>query len=417
MNRGKHRMKLVYFVQYYFPEKAAGLQLVKDLLEGFVNGGFDVKLFTPTPTRGVTAEERSESKKKKNESYFDGKLIIHRMALYREGKGFIPRAFRYVIFSLECFIKGLFEPCEIVFTGSGPPSQGVICALIKKLTKKRFIYNLQDIFPDSLVNGGITSESSVLWRIGRKMENFTYKNADAIIVISEDFKANIMAKGVPEEKIVVVPNWVNTSISPITRDQNKLIAKYNLDPTKFYVCYSGNIGYTQNMELLVSVAERIKETLPDVIFVVIGDGSAREELGRSIEEKNVKNVILLPFQPYDDLSHVFSLGNIGLVISKAGVGENSIPSKTWDIMAAERPVLASFDANSELSNIIRQIGCGIAVPADNADELINAISKFKESPEFCRICGNNGKKYLLDYLSKDRCVREYVDTALEVWKM
>ena len=206
-------MKLVYFVQYYFPEKAAGLQLVKDLLEGFVRGGFDVKLFTPTPTRGVTEEERKESKK--NESLYNEKLTIHRMALYREGKGFIPRAFRYIIFSLECFMKGLTEPCEVIFTGSGPPSQGVICGLVRKLTKKKFIYNLQDIFPDSLINGGITSEGSLIWKIGRRMENFTYKNADAIIVISDDFKANIMAKGVPEEKIVVVPNWVNTKkLSP-----------------------------------------------------------------------------------------------------------------------------------------------------------------------------------------------------------
>ena len=402
-------MKLVYFVQYYFPEKAAGLQLVKDLLEGFVRGGFDVKLFTPTPTRGVTEEERKESKK--NESLYNEKLTIHRMALYREGKGFIPRAFRYIIFSLECFMKGLTEPCEVIFTGSGPPSQGVICGLVRKLTKKKFIYNLQDIFPDSLINGGITSEGSLIWKIGRRMENFTYKNADAIIVISDDFKANIMAKGVPEEKIVVVPNWVNTSINPIPRANNKLIKKYNLDPSKFYVCYSGNIGYTQNIELLVTVAERIKNTLPDVAFVVIGDGSAREELGKLVEGKRLTNVILLPYQPYEDLSNVFSLGDVGLVISKSGVGENSIPSKTWDIMAAEKPVLASFDVNSELSKIIRKIGCGVAVPADNAEELIEAIKKLRESQEFRIQCGIKGNTYLLEHLSRDKCVKKYVDTA------
>lgn len=405
-------MKLVYFVQYYFPEKAAGLQLVKDLLEGLSNGGFDVKLFTPTPTRGVTKEERRDSKK--DESLYDGKLKIHRMALYREGKGFIPRAFRYIIFSFECFLKGLTEPCEVVFTGSGPPSQGVICGLIKKLTKKKFIYNLQDIFPDSLINGGITSEGSLIWKIGRKMENFTYKNADTIIVISDDFKANIMAKGVPEEKIVVVPNWVNTSITPVPREKNKLIEKYSLDPSKFYVCYSGNIGYTQNIELLVSVAEIVKNDLPDVAFIVIGDGSAREELGKLVEEKRLANVILLPYQPYEDLSHVFSLGDVGLVISKSGVGENSIPSKTWDIMAAEKPVLASFDESSELSKIIRKIGCGVAVPADNAEELIQAIKKLRESPEFRVQCGRNGKTYLLDYLDRDKCVESYVETARAV---
>ena len=174
-------MKLLYFVQYYFPEKAAGLQLVKDLLNGFVDCGFDVKLITPMPTRGVSDEERDNFKNKKEESFFNNKLVIHRMSLYREGKGFFTRALRYAIFSLECLYKGLTEPCDLVFTGSGPPSQGVICSIVKKLTRKKFIYNLQDVFPDSLVNGGITKKGSFLWKIGRKMEDFTYRNADAII--------------------------------------------------------------------------------------------------------------------------------------------------------------------------------------------------------------------------------------------
>lgn len=100
-------MKLVYLVQYFSPEKASGLQLVEDLLEGFSKYGWKTDVFTPTPTRGVTNEQRKEYANKRVEFKYDGKLTIHRMHLYREGKGIIGRAIRYVLFSLECFGKQL----------------------------------------------------------------------------------------------------------------------------------------------------------------------------------------------------------------------------------------------------------------------------------------------------------------------
>lgn len=404
-------MRLLYFVQYYYPEKAAGLQLVEDMLKGYVDAGFDVDLYIPMPTRGITKEERKEYKKRKIEYKYNNKLTIHRMALYREGKGFIPRTIRYFIFSFECFWKGLTKRADVVFSGSAPPSQGVIIGWIKKLTGKRFVYNLQDIFPDSLVNVNMTHKGSIIWKIGRKMENYTYRKADRIIVISEDFKNNILEKGVPEDKIVVVPNWVNSTIRSIPREENVLINRYDLDPSKFIICYSGNIGYTQNIELLVDVAEGLKAT--DINFVIIGDGSTKEELERMITDRNLTNMKLLPYQPYEELSHVFSLGDAGLVISRAGIGGNSIPSKTWDIMAAERPVLASFDADSDLSKIIQKEECGIAVPADNKEELIGAILKLYNDERLRKQYGQNGKRYLVENLDRDKCVGEYIKTTIQ----
>ena len=199
-------MRLVYLVQYFFPEQASGLQLVEDLLEGFAMHGWKIDVYTPTPTRGVTEEQRKEYKKKRVESRFAGNLVIHRMPLYREGKNFIGRAIRYIIFSIECFWKAVTVPADFIFTGSGPPTQGIIVGLAKKVSGKKVIYNLQDIFPDSLVTSGICGENSVLMKIGHAMENFTYRNADHIITITDDMKVNIMKKGVPEEKIISTIN-------------------------------------------------------------------------------------------------------------------------------------------------------------------------------------------------------------------
>ena len=148
-------MKLVYLVQYFSPEKASGLQLVEDLLEGFFCSWLKTDVFTPTPTRGVTDEQRKEYARKRVEIKYDGRLTIHRMHLYREGKGFVGRAIRYLLFSIECFWKAATVPADFIFTGSGPPTQGVVVGLAKKVSGKKVIYNLQDIFPDSLVTSGI----------------------------------------------------------------------------------------------------------------------------------------------------------------------------------------------------------------------------------------------------------------------
>lgn len=173
----------------------------------------------------------------------------------------------------------------------------------------------------------MAKKDGTLWKIGRAIENFTYRNADKIIVISQDFKKNIMAKGVPEDKIVVVYNWIDqNAVKDIPRSENKLFAMYDLDPSKFYITYNGNIGLTQNMDMLLEVAKSL-EANDNIRFVLVGNGAYLEQVKHIVKEREIDNVYLLPFQPYEDISHVFSLGDVSLVISKPGVGENSVPSK------------------------------------------------------------------------------------------
>ena len=110
---------------------------------------------------------------------------------------------------------------------------------MKKKLGCKIVYSLQDIFPDSLVHTGLAKRDGLLWKIGRKIEDMTYRNSDLIVAISEDFKKNILAKGVPEEKIVMIRNWVDeNAVVDVPRADNPLFDTYGLDREKFYVCYS-----------------------------------------------------------------------------------------------------------------------------------------------------------------------------------
>ena len=423
-------MKILFLSAYGFPEQAASSYLGGNRNQAFADAGFKMVTYVPTPTRGVTPEIRKKYKKIKYEERFNGAGVVHRFSMYGEGKNPVLRALRYFLCAIKHFNRGVFakdaRSCNVMFISSTPPIQGAMAAMVKKCRRDHipFIYVLQDIFPDSLVGTGMTHKGSLLWKIGRRIEDFTYRNADKIIVISQDFKRNIMAKGVPEEKIEVIYNWVDqNAVVDVPREQNKLFAKYNLDPSKFYITYSGNIGLTQNMDMLLAVMEELKTEEPDVQLVLIGEGAYKAQVEKIVAEKNLSNVAMLPFQPYEDIGHVFSLGDAGLVISKPGVGENSVPSKTWSIMSASRPVLANFDEN-ELKEIVNGTSvssttgkpCGIFTKAGDKEAFKEAILTLYNNSELCKEYGRNGRQFVMDNLTKEVGTQKYVNVIKSVVK-
>ena len=412
-------MHLLLLPAYFFPETAASGYLSENRNQAFVEAGFDVELYVPAPCRGISPDVRAEYCKKEHrcEKMYDGRMVVHRFSMYSEGKNPIARAFRYVFCWIKQFYYGLkAKDVNCIYLASTPPIQGVLGACLKKIKKVPFVYNLQDIFPDSLAGTGLAKKGSILWKIGRVVENFTYKHADKIIVISEDFKKNIMAKGVPEDKIEVVYNWVDqNAVVHVDRSENKLIGKYNIDPTKFYIEYSGNIGLTQNMDMLLDVMKELKTSHPEIGLILVGEGAYKKQVEEIVKRDSLSNVIMLPFQPYEDISHVFSLGDVGLIISKPGVGSNSVPSKTWSIMSASRPVLANFDEN-EIKSILSDNSCGIFTKAGDKDAFKNAIIKLYENRDLCKVYGQNGRKFVMQNLTREVGTQKYVDVIKSVVK-
>ena len=161
------------------------------------------------------------------------------------------------------------------------------------------------------------------------------------------------------------------------------------------------------MDMLLEVAKEL-ESEQEICFVLVGEGAYKAKVQEIINEKQIKNVTLLPFQPYEDISHVFSLGDVGLVISKPGVGENSVPSKTWSILSASRPVLANFDEN-ELKEIVDKHQCGFFTKAGDKTAFKDAIFKLYKDRDLCREMGQNGRQFIMDNLTKTAGTQKYID--------
>ena len=405
-------MKIIELPAYFYPESMSSSHLDDNLRKALAHARIGMEIYCPTPTRGVSAEVRKVYKKRKKEKMYDGYATVHRFPLYSEGKNPILRALRYVLSCVMQFNRAVFSKdakmCDVMFITSTPPIKGAMAAIVKKLNKKPIIYNLQDIFPDSLVGSGLAKKGGVLWKIGRVIENFTYRNADKIIVISEDFKRNIMAKGVPEEKIEVIYNWVDeNAVKPVNDEENPLFDEFDVSREKFRVVYAGNLGNAQNIQIIMDAATRLREH-DDIQFIIFGKGGLESEIRKQIDEKNLTNIKLLPLQPYERVSYVYSLGNVDVVSCKSGLGGSAMPSKTWSIMSTGRPVLASFD-EGELKEILEKNHCGVFTQANNLDEFVTAIVELSRNRERCQDLGRNGRQFIMENLTKEVGTKKYVE--------
>lgn len=409
-------MKILKLSSYYLPEKISSTHLSQDLEDAYIDAGFITEIYCPTPTRNITKEEREKYKKIKYEEFKDGKIIVRRFAMFREGRNPILRALRYALVNLAQYHKGTHaEGIDVILSGSTPPTQGVLCGLTKKKLSKKYkknvpyIYTLQDVFPDSLVTTGLTKKGSIIWKIGRKIENYTYKSADKIIVISESMKQNILEKGVPEEKVVVVSNWIDTEATkPVAKEENRLFEEFGLSRDKFNVVYAGNFGKAQGADVVLETAEKLKDN-EKIQFVVFGGGAEFEKAKERAERLN--NVIINPLLPVERVPEVYSLGDVAIITCKKGVGTSGMPSKTWSIMACNTPIIAAFDTDSELADVIKKANAGVCVDPEDADKLANVILEMADGrkDEFV-----GGREYTLQNASKEICIAKYVETIKSV---
>ena len=402
-------MKVLLIKAYFHPEVMASSHFNENLYEAITDSGLEMLVYTPVPTRGITEEVRQEYKKRKRETMYDGMLTVHRFSLMQEGKNPLLRAVRYLF---QCISKEA-KTCDVMFISSTPPILGATAALVKKFNRIPMVYNLQDIFPDSLVGTGFAKKGGILWKIGRVIENFTYRNADRIIVISQDFKRNIMAKGVPEEKIDVVYNWVDEkAITPVSDEENELFEEFGISRDKFRVVYAGNLGHAQNIELVVDAARRLKDN-EGIEFVVFGKGGLEEEIKATKEKEELENLKILPLQPFERVAKVYGLGHLCIVACKPGLGGAAMPSKTWSIMSSGRAVLANFD-EGELKEIVENNHCGVLTQAGDLDGFVNTIVELSKHPKRCAELGKNGRQFILDNLTREVGTQKYVDIIKDV---
>ena len=404
-------MKVLRLPTYCYPEAFSSSHLENDRYNSYEKNGIELHVYAPIPSRGI--DDATRKQYAKYEELNNGYIKIHRFPIFKEPKNTILRAIRYLMINHKQYRMALkVKDIDVIYGASTPPTQGLYCAKLKKKLSKKygkkvpFVYNLQDVFPDSLSTTGIAKKGSFIYTIGNKMANKIYDAADVIIVIGNDMKANIMEKGVPEEKIEVVYNWIDTeAVTPIKKENNKLFDELNLNKDTFKVVYAGNLGKAQGLDTLLDSAEILKEK-SNIEFIFFGRGAEEERLKKRAE--NMPNVKFFPLMPMERVPEVYSLADACAVCCKKGTGGAGFPSKTWTIMGCGSPLLVSFD-EGELYNTVNDNKLGIATPAEDAKALSESILTLSKSPALADEMGSNARAYVEANASKEICTQKYID--------
>ena len=230
------------------------------------------------------------------------------------------------------------------------------------------VFNIQDVFPDAAVETGAITNPRII-AVARWLEKVSYHRAAAITVLSDDLRDNVTAKVKPghRDRVHVIPNFVDTEfIQPADR-MTALRRELGIGD-EAVVLYAGNVGFSQSLEMVVDAAR----DFPQATFLINGDGAART----SLEERadGAINVRFSGYQPKDRVPEVLATGDIHLVPLKAGLGRVSVPSKTYSILAAGRPVLAAIDAGTEVPRLLAASNGGVAVAPDDPAAFKEALA-------------------------------------------
>ena len=406
-------MKVLIIMAYYKPERVSSLDLFVDLFEYWSKQGIEIELLAPSPCRGLNKEEIKNQSKIRKEIKNNGKFIIYRMRMFKEGKNPIFRAIRYILCNFLFIVKSLCIPADLIFVQSTPPTQGLMGVMIKKIKKIPLVYNIQDIFPDSLVTTGLVSKNSIVYKLGEKLEKYTYKNADKIITISESMKQNLINKNVESNKIDVIYNWTDLDdVDYIEEDNNFLFEKLKVSKNCFNIVYAGNLGKAQDIESLFLVAEELKQ-YKDIQFLIFGEGSEKNNYLKRVEEKNISNIKFFPLLEKQYVKYVYNLGKINILTCKKGFGSIAMPSKFSTLLATNRKVVAYFDSGTDVEKIIKDNECGAFVSSGDykqlKQEILNIYTcKFYEKYDL------NSREVAKKYFDKTKNMNSYLKKVKEI---
>ncbi|MGI9029708.1 MAG: glycosyltransferase family 4 protein [Ilumatobacteraceae bacterium] len=296
---------------------------------------------------------------------------------------------------------GWLRRADAVIAMSPPLTMGLTGRLVAWAHRAPLVFNIQDVFPDAAVETGAITDRRII-AVARLLERWSYRLADAVTVLSEDLRANVVAKLAPVRATTVhtIPNFVDTTqIAPADR-----VTAYRTElgiGAEPVVLYAGNIGYSQSLELLVELARR----RPDVTVLINGDGSARGALEAAAS--GVPNVRFGSYVAGDRLGELLATGDVHAVPLRRGLGRVSVPSKTYSILAAGRPIVAAIDPGTEVPRLLAASGAGVAVEPDDADAFCVAVGELVDDPERAGAMGERGRRWVLGAASPGAVAEAY----------
>ena len=397
-------MKILILEAGFPPELASG-RLSYELARELVKRSHRVTVVTVFPRRYLTT-----GKVRSNKSGFfyweemEGIRVLRVQPEFSQ-TSLWARAVEQITVPVSLFFGGLLAgKNDVILYGSPPLFAGFTACFLGKLMRVPVILKLQDIHPDALVKLGIL-KNLLLIRFIELIEKFIYKSVARITVISEGCRELVTSKGIRRQKTNLIPNWADTSkIRPLTK-LNTFRRKYAL-LDKFVVTYAGIMSWPQDLETVVESANLLRDH-ENIQFLLVGDGEQKRLLEEKIKKLRLENVNLLPLQPRETYFAILQASDVCLVSLKKSYTSPTVPSKTLDIMACSKPIIANVPYKSDVHRIIKQANCGIWTEPGNSGAFKQVVLTLYKNQRLRQELGRRGREYVETHLSLAACVDQY----------
>jgi glycosyltransferase involved in cell wall biosynthesis len=394
----------------FSPDGVSTAYLYNDIALGFRNAGYEVVILTTTPHYNLIESALIKQPLKSKlfgifyESDFNGIRVIH--VPLKKYRSTIIRILSFIYWHFLSLIIGLsIKKVDLILSPSPPLSIGLISILIAKKNRAKFVYNVQEIYPDLLIKNGAL-KSSIIINSLKWLEKYVYNHATAVITIDQKFYNQIVDRFNEKDKLKIIPNFVDAELYKPLSQEVELPSPFKKDPHKVRLLYAGNIGFYQDWEPVLFAAKKLIDT--NIEFWIIGEGVKKEYLIKEVKKQNLTNIKVLPYQDRELMPLINSFADIHFISISKEMEQEGFPSKVYTIMACSKPMIVITGENTPLYNFLKSLNCSILISKNRNELFFNTIIELSKNKELQEILGSNGLSEIKTKYNKNYILKKYI---------
>jgi colanic acid biosynthesis glycosyl transferase WcaI len=404
-------VKILYVSQYFPPEMGAPAARAAELARHWARDGHDVTVLTGFPnhpTGVVVPEYRRRLRRLVMREKVEGVNVVRTWLLPFPNRKAHERMLNYSSFCVSAASTGLFvERPDVVIATSPQLLVGLSGWWIARWKRVPLVFEVRDLWPESLAAVGVGDHMSMLHRSLAKVAGFLYRQSNRVVVVTPAFADHLREHWqVPQEKIAIVENGVEAELfSP--QAGNDLRHELGADG-KFVVCYIGTMGMAHGLETLVEAAAQLQSAKPEILFLLVGEGADKERIQALARSRGLTNLRFVDQQPREKIPAYIRTSDACLVLlKKTELFKTVIPTKMLEFMSCARPVILGVDGQAR--KILDAAQAGIFVEPENAGDLVRAITRLAADASLRESLGRNGRRHILEYFSRRQTAKTYIE--------
>ncbi len=409
MAKRVNKKRILIYSLVFSPDGVSTAHLYGDLVLGFKKKGYQVTVLTSTPHYNITDESLTAQPLKKKffgllyTSIFNGVKVYH--VPLKKYKNHLIRILSFIYWHIFSFIVGLFlKKPNIILTPSPPLTNGLFAILLGKIKGSKSIYNVQEIYPDLLINLGYL-KNRVFIKILKKIERWVYNMSDVVTTIDNQFYNIIESRIKEKNKLIIIPNFVDTELYS-TKSSVSLPVEFKKKEDYTNILYAGNIGLAQEWDLIINLAKEIKEF--KINIWIVGEGLMKVYLESEIEKYRLNNIKLLPYYDRKYMPAINLFADIYFIAMNKKVEKYGFPSKVYTIMASGKPMIVVSSEETPIVSFLKDINAALLVTDHSLSKFKKEVLKLHNSIDLRDKLGSNGRQEIIKKYSKKVVINQYV---------